>query len=479
MRIAYHHHAARRASSGAGYFYSDTSRLLAAAGGRVRPQPHDLFQLLLDGDREQAAFVRSLDVDDVLVCNAGPYGHLFHALRERHGGRFRIVRDVRTSSWSGYLLQERLCGALARAGDRVLFPSEFCRRYFAHHVPGHTGRGSAAACYPLLAAFPEVARAPAAAGRLRLGYLGRVSVDKGFGTVLDHFARVWHDDHRATLDVAGAVEGSSPARQRARIAARLAELNVPADRVNYRGHLAYADIWPFLGGLDVLLFPAVSSVESLGRVLLEACHAGVRTVAAAYAAAPEILPAANLMEPVFRFDESLDLIQPFSFGSVAAEGVVQAVRGSVLDRGVLSDARFQAATYMAHVAGEDVPDRPAPLAEPVQRFVNALEIEPGAGVPSADEALRECGLLLSHFRQYFANGLVDRVAAFWGALQRPPAFPHERQLAWHRLAAPQQRLLTSHARAHCAAAAFRPVARLRRERWNHEVDSGALHLQAT
>ncbi|WDD92408.1 glycosyltransferase family 4 protein [Burkholderia sp. FERM BP-3421] len=465
MRVAFNHYRTQRTSNGALYFYSETSKLLTqAAPAGVHPEPHDVFELLRQDERDLARFVRRLGPDDVVVCNAGPYGHFYHYLRERYDGRFRIIRDIRTSSWGGYHFQEMLAGPLNRPGDLVLFPSEFCRAYFIHHHAASLHAGNTAVSYPLATSFPATRPArPRPARGLRIGYLGRVSADKNFAQVLDFLAAVRRDDRAASLQVAGHVEGRSAARAMQVVRRELEARGIPADAVAYHGHLPYQKIWAFFEQIDVFFFPAVSSVESLGRVLLEAQHAGVSTIAGGYAAAPEILPEANLLDIDFRCDTAFDMGQPFSFGSVRLETVAETIRACTPGVPRSRSACYSEQVYLDYVTGEPAPAPAAPVAPRVQAFIRALEIRHDLSVTSGADSLALLGPLLQAFNAYHDNRLSSRLLRLVRATGRSDAYPNQRSLHVHRLLAPGQRLLPSHAREHCAAAGYRPVAVLNGE----------------
>jgi glycosyltransferase involved in cell wall biosynthesis len=83
----------------------------------------------------------------------------------------------------------------------------------------------------------------------------------------------------------------------------------------------YESIWDTLRKIDVLLFPSVSSVESFGRVLVEAGHAGCTVISSNHAAAPEILESNNLVDVEFS-RKMFDLRNVSSLGRIDVDEMV-------------------------------------------------------------------------------------------------------------------------------------------------------------
>src|SRR5205085_669961 len=113
------------------------------------------------------------------------------------------------------------------------------------------------------------AERPRRRGPLIAGYFSRISVDKGFGELPAIVAKLraagWEI---ARLDVAGAVADG------ALLASTVAQLERSHVGVRMRGELDHARTLEAIASADLLLFPSVSSVEGVGRVVVEACGAG-------------------------------------------------------------------------------------------------------------------------------------------------------------------------------------------------------------
>jgi len=253
--------------SGANLYYQETQQLLrsdARVGLAFHSLP-DLFQV--------PPKVRD---DDVMLSSAGPYAYVYHLLRERMKGRFRIVRDVQATFHAGYFLQERLCAAGMRDGDLVLFPSEYCRAAYLAHFE-HLDEGNTAVCYPL-PPVPELQR-PTQRKTIHLGYLGRVTAEKNVDQLPALMRGLADAGMSAELSVIGQKEGNA---------------QPPSARLSHEEAMRH------LAGLDLLLHPSTSSLESLGRVLLEAGALGVPALAADHAAAPELLGRKALLDVDYR-----------------------------------------------------------------------------------------------------------------------------------------------------------------------------------
>jgi glycosyltransferase involved in cell wall biosynthesis len=467
VKACYHHVDSTQARSGASHYYWQVGQLLRNAPGEdIDAVPHDIFEILAWPAAEQATWSSALGAADVVVCSLGPYAHLYHCLREKHKGRFRIIREVQTSAWAGYLHQEALCAPYTQPGDVVLFPSEFCRQLFLKLFPQSLSSGNTAISYPLLPFFPAELPQRDRSKVLRLGYIGRISSDKNFEQVLSVFCALARDGEKdAVLHLAGAFDHGTGLRNIGDVVGYLKKRGIASDRIVYHGHVPYSRIWTFFAAVDVFLFPAVSSVESLARVLVEAQHAGVPAIAAHYAAAPELVPHENLAEVGFSFDSSFSSLDVFSFGTVEESGCVKAIRAASAVRRAEPDGPYGARAYFRLVAGAERGAAPAPLTAPVRAFVEALEImglEAGASVegPSLLESQS------NFFSEFGDNRLLNRMRLALKSLRLPESFPVRRRLYLSRLLSPAMRMEPVYAREHAWHARFNPTVKL---------SSGAYH----
>lgn len=161
---------------------------------------------------------------------------------------------------------QRLAASIARAGARAtLVPSHD----MATRVRGSRAHANWTADLPLL-------DRDLPGDRTTVGYLGRLSTDKGVDVLARAVARL--DD--ASLVVAGDSR-YVPADDVARVEVELGALG---PRVRRLGHVAPADLFR---GVDVVVFPSVWA-EPFGLVVAEAMASGVPFVISDAGALPEV-----------------------------------------------------------------------------------------------------------------------------------------------------------------------------------------------
>lgn len=457
MKIIHHHFNTQCSQGGALYFYSEISRLLSHFGpqgmqGHSIDFPREASQ---HADRLISLFA-GLKPHDVVLCNAGPYGHLYHYLREKAGSRFRIIRDVRTTSWGGFLLQEALAGPLTRPGDLVLFPSEFCRAYFLRLFGQHLSRANTAVCYPLTHSFPvNVDKTPHQG--FNIGYIGRISGDKNFDKVLDIFIGIHAQRQDAQLHLAGPIDKQSKYGSLERIAARLNQEGVPANRVTYDGQLPYDRIWSFFAKLDLFVFPALSSVESLGRVLLEARHAQVPVISVDYAAAGELLPSEWLIQPIFDTQRQFDGNRPFSYGSIDVAQAVHTALHSTSQHLSGIEAPYRPETLFSLLRGEHGTDMPRPLSPGTTDFLERICVSHAQLSHDAHSATVLCEKLFKFFQAYNHPSAIWRTWNLLLSLPKLVQSPESSALRYDRLTNTAAAFELRHAREFCRVANFHPV----------------------
>lgn len=125
-------------------------------------------------------------------------------------------------------------------------------------------------------------------GPLRLGFLGRLSPEKGTRELVE----VSRQLHRSGADVTVTIAGDGPDRG---WMAEASKDMVQSGFIDYRGLVR--DVAGFLGEIDVLVMP--SHNEGLPYALLEAMAAGCVVVASAVGGIPEVVrdPAVGILRP--------------------------------------------------------------------------------------------------------------------------------------------------------------------------------------
>lgn len=237
-----------------------------------------------------------LKSDDVVISNAGPYAFLYHYIREKKGLDFRIIRDVQTAFWQGYFLQEKLCGSYTREGDSILFLSEFQRQLFIKLFPESLNEENTFVCAPFVHFFPK--KLPTEEkdyDGLTLGWIGRVTHEKGFHVALEAFIMAKKQLENVRMIIAG---GRSPAKFKNWVSLKLTKNKIGPDafiHLNQGKPIPSSSIWNVYKKCDVFLFPSVSPNEALGRVMVEAAYCKIPVIAAYHAATPEVLEKKNLL----------------------------------------------------------------------------------------------------------------------------------------------------------------------------------------
>ena len=74
---------------------------------------------------------------DAVYANCGPWAALLYLVREREQLDVRIIREVRTVGWVGYIWQEEVAGQLERPGDQRVFPSRYARDIWDAAAPAN------------------------------------------------------------------------------------------------------------------------------------------------------------------------------------------------------------------------------------------------------------------------------------------------------------------------------------------------------
>jgi hypothetical protein len=366
-----------------------------------------------------------------VVCTAGPWAHLYHHWREVSGGRYRIIRDARTTAWSPYLAQEWLAAPRVRPGDMVIFPSDFARAFYRQLFP-HITADNSCVLYPLAEHLPA-ARPPVAVERLRIGYLGRLADDKNVRAVLD-LGRLLAAQRAIELHFAGPFypPGGSIGSPAALLAAA-EEAGVPSGAVRYHGNLPHRQISGFLAGLDLLYFPAVSAIESFGRVLAEAGAAGLPVVATDYAASAELVPAANLVPVRYHTIRDQRLTYPFSFGVPDADAAVAAVLAGPRALDPSREARYAPGAFLKLFGSDALPVAPFVPSAGVARFLAGLEVS-GLAPLSGTECHERCTAQLSLMRELLHTRATVRLAAVLRLVRHLPDDPMLQLVVRERLA---------------------------------------------
>jgi glycosyltransferase involved in cell wall biosynthesis len=443
-----------RSVGGAPLYYSEIVELLKTNRSNFNLVSHDLHSLLKNLNRG-LAFLSRLERDAIVISTAGPYAHFYYYLRELLGQNFKIVRDVRTTSWAPYLLQEELCAPLSREQDLVVYPSAFAKAYFQKVFPKMSCRRLVA--YPLAEKFPKKV-SKIHSKNLRIGYLGRISKDKNFYQVLDVFSKLLDEDN-VHLHIAGPIYPPTADLTSGRdIFSHLRVRQIPIESVSYWGDLAYKDIWNFLANVDVLFFPSLSSNESFGRVLLECARADVPVVTANYAAAPELIPAENIVRTHYTLFSAQHLSFPYSLGTVnISDSVSRLLSFKRPERDISLFPKFQS-SFLLHFIENEQEALPADgcIAPVIGAFLNSMTFQ---GIETLDivTSLQKIASLIPEFVWLHSNRFLPRMRAGWYSISSEFNDAWLKKVLRERLLKPHQRWALRNSIFYCEFMNFKPT----------------------
>lgn len=353
--------------------------------------------------------LRSLRPNDVVVSTLGPFAFIYHWYRCHSGVPFRIVRDVHTALWSGYLIQEKLCRPSSTESDVVMFQSHYAAEMYGHLFGRSAGTSIVAHPVNLQASQQTLPRRPR-----RLAYLGRVARYKNFDQALQCACSFMCREPMATFTVAGALRGEFIPDPFATVAG-----TVPrsvARRLSYVGDLAPSGLSEFFDQVDVLLFPSTASRETLGRVALEAAAHGCSVLSTNHAAGLE------LFQQGVRCPVAYDSARDFSFsgnerlGEIGIGPWLRMLDGeSVPYTPLLGLVRFSW-NWFDRILDETAHSNDV---EPCQSLPKRIVTDFGTLRAEGDLATATCAFLNSHFPEEAKRWFPGMVAGVGLAARKP------------------------------------------------------------
>ncbi|NPU67755.1 glycosyltransferase family 4 protein [Bradyrhizobium sp. 83012] len=193
---------------------------------------------------------------------------------------------------------------------------------------------------------------------LRLGYVGRLVVEKGLDDALEALART---RSAATLSIMG--EGPHEAHLRQRVK----ELGL-GDRVDLQGWASPAEVASFLRGLDALLLLTRTTGavrEQFGRVIIEAQACGVPVIGSTCGAIPDVVGEGGWIVPERDPHRLCRLIDGLTADRLELATCARAARTNVL-------ARF---TYDAVASAIETACRAADMSRNASRMVQRQPLQ--------------------------------------------------------------------------------------------------------
>lgn len=310
--LYYHDYTREEAFAGAGLGYAEISEL-------IKEKIPDAMPLSFNQIIEE---IPSMEEKDVLLTNIGPYAWYFHYLRQKHNKQFSIIRDARTTFWSGYLLQESLISDKIRNGDIIYFPSEFTRQAYIKFFP-HINKENSCTLSPIFHFFPKD-NSKKVHNSLNLGWVGSVSKEKGFDSAVKIFASVYSRLGKdVNLIVCG--ECKSNAYSELNIKTKLKSAGIDPDsyhHINSGEFASLSQVYETFRNIDVLLFPSTANIEAMPRVVLEASYFGVPIISSDYAEGYGLIPKENQVKTNYT-KKSDNLINNQPLGEIDIKGALK------------------------------------------------------------------------------------------------------------------------------------------------------------
>jgi hypothetical protein len=264
---------------------------------RAISTPEQVRDLSLQQLLHNPGLLDTLSEEDVIYCNADPYAYVLFYIRHIKKLSFRIIRAVQTGPWNGYLLQEWLCSPFTLENDLILYISNYAKKLFCNIIPNLGNTGKHIVCYPELLELPQLNNLrPLKERSYAALYLGRIAHDKGFETALEAFEIAYRRDSTLRFCVVGQVHHLDYSNE---YFSHIID-SASSYGVEFVNAIPHSSVFDYLAQSRCLLFPSTSNTESLGRVVLEACHCRTPVICAAHAEMPLIANWENMLSPNYR-----------------------------------------------------------------------------------------------------------------------------------------------------------------------------------
>ena len=130
---------------------------------------------------------------------------------------------------------------------------------------------------------------------IKVGWLGRISEEKNFDVALK-ILRILYSTVPCKLYLCGPVQPEYRTKFQELLERTPRDIRKNIIHVGNGKLVDRNGTQNFLRTIDLLLFPSVASMESLGRIIVEASQFRIPVIAANYAAAPELIPKEYLAE---------------------------------------------------------------------------------------------------------------------------------------------------------------------------------------
>jgi len=216
---------------------------------------------------------------DTFYCNFGPLSSLIMSYRETHGLNYSIIREIHTNSWIGCAFQESIASCLERPQDILVHSSRYSASVWKKKTINQL-------VYQNLLGSnfkPQYSAIPFKKKAYKVGFFSRFTTDKGahfLPSIINILkSRGWNI---TDLHVAGIANPELLSL----VTSKVENLQC---QIYYHGPLSYPSVQTLMRSVDIILHPSVSSFESLGRVIIEACKLEKIVFASAYCGGYDIL----------------------------------------------------------------------------------------------------------------------------------------------------------------------------------------------
>jgi len=227
---------------------------------------------------DYAELTRFLKKCDIVYANCGPWAALLHVIRDAESCFTKIIREVRTIGWIGYIWQEETVKSLLRAGDLCVYPSHYSFDMWYEH-----NAANSSVYYPLINHHTN-GRKKFSKKRVTVGFFSAFSKDKGFDYLPDVVFRMAERGYNISrILLAGEIVDIALFQT---VTGKLEDAGV---RVCYRGCLSNTATRILMLKCDCIFFLSISSIETLGRIMLEAYEQKVPVITSDFGAAQDIV----------------------------------------------------------------------------------------------------------------------------------------------------------------------------------------------
>jgi hypothetical protein len=209
-----------------------------------------------------------------------------------------------------------------REGDIVMFLSEYQRQLYIKLFPEHLNKRNTIVCNPLLNFLPKINNRYDGK-EMVIGWIGRMFDAKNFDQALNIFIGLSKETHESVKFIAAGI--AEPKYEERKVHKYLEEKGInPSNYLHSDGgqFINRQEIGKILGKINLLLFPSIGNMESLGRVVIEANNAGIPVIAANHGAMPEILQKSSLVNVSYSREE-ISLNYPSSLGKIDEEEAIK------------------------------------------------------------------------------------------------------------------------------------------------------------